>query len=1054
MPGRPHNTTIGFFDLPDDARKKMYEGVLKLTHPIFLFQDGDTRVETFAPDRPPHWLALLHTSHQMHQEAAAILYSTNVYTMLDADGQGSKLIQGFLRCIGSGHAKTLSHLCITFPTIQRNLGGFQLGPDGAKMIELIRAECSKLEILETHLAGKLAIHLTETDRSVPDFTLEALTDLDRHVRSISSIRRFIVRVYSGRPAAHRMEVMRALGWEVLPANKDECIAAQDLGSSSRGYAIDLFQLDAEPGAAARQGGSESLIFHLTGFPGDVQELSQHGVDVRSTAWSADIWTAAFHEAVEKVGEDIDQAIIKGKDAEQLLKELERLDMDSSQRSAFSRGHEFLKTLQVPLQTFKMGLDLASPFTAIEPTTSVVVGVLRAVTAMAITLAGTKPDLAESVAAMLEQMSYIDDCDTLGQKANRLDIHQLTGGSQAINCDVRLNITPNWENTGPTKLAWAFLQTKDSPAGRTSQILSALTLALLEQLPGLKKTFYDWYKKHQASNNIDPGTDASKLTEFLTGIIGTLERPLYFVIDGLEECDRQSQHGVLELLKALQRNTPTVKSVVSSRPQQEMFAQIGAKYQVYLTPNARRDEIITRYMVTTGLPDLSEDVQTYLMDRLSRMACGSAVWLKMIVDLIACHRISQIGPMKRFFDGGSLPRTLTQLYDTLLSRYALDDAENLNLAKTALKMLAVAYRPLSISELAWAVALAIHGAEVSTIAALNDFVDHQRVLSLISPFVSLIDFGDIRRHQVRVAHQSVKEFIMEHLSPKLTSCDSTSHRLSASNSSQGLNVWAFNICTVYLLLDEVGQSDLFSDELTAIEALPPETDLFQENTKSAECDLSCTWETWEERMICYDPIERGFGGFLVYSSCYWLNHLAETTTELDSCLERVEGICRAGSTRLRNWIQQYRRPGCTIQPRFLFEDELYDPLSITCLFGSESMLWHVLANADFCKDVYHPHSVRRAVEQVLQWGDLARTHMLAALRPELWVQITKAQLSWLVISQWSIQDSGRRDWDAVFNLLRRTGGGLGSGPSAEELRSFALQRNCPPMFQLYDTELRP
>ena len=212
----------------------------------------------------------------------------------------------------------------------------------------------------------------------------------------------------------------------------------------------MFQLDAESGAAVRQGGSESLIFHLTGFPGDVQELSQHSVDVRSTAWSADIWTAAFHEAVEKVGEDIDQAIIKGKDAEQLLKEIERLDMDSSQRSAFSRGHDFLKTLQVPLQTFKMGLDLASPFTAIEPTTSVVVGVLRAVTAvscartwaltgapahwnmchgadvlqMAITLAGTKPDLAESVAAMLEQMSYIDDCDTLGQKANRLDIHQV------------------------------------------------------------------------------------------------------------------------------------------------------------------------------------------------------------------------------------------------------------------------------------------------------------------------------------------------------------------------------------------------------------------------------------------------------------------------------------------------------------------------------------------------------------------------------------------------------------------------------------------------------
>lgn len=221
MPRRPHDTTIGFFDLPNDARKKIYEGVLKLPHPIFLFQDGDTRVETFAPDRPPQWLALLHTSHQMHQEAAAILYRTNVFTLLDADGQGSELLQGFLRRIGKGHAKTLSHLCITFPTIERNAGGFQLAPDGAKMLELIRAECPKLEILEAHLAGRPAIHLTEADRSMPDFTREALTHLDRHVKSIPSIQRFIVRVYSRRPAAQRMEVMRGFGWDVLPANRDE-----------------------------------------------------------------------------------------------------------------------------------------------------------------------------------------------------------------------------------------------------------------------------------------------------------------------------------------------------------------------------------------------------------------------------------------------------------------------------------------------------------------------------------------------------------------------------------------------------------------------------------------------------------------------------------------------------------------------------------------------------------------------------------------------------------------------------------------------------------------
>ncbi|KAI7451892.1 hypothetical protein KC336_g11 [Hortaea werneckii] len=37
------------------------------------------------------------------------------------------------------------------------------------------------------------------------------------------------------------------------------------------------------------------------------------------------------------------------------------------------------------------------------------------------------------------------------------------------------------------------------------------------------------------------------------------------------------------------------------------------------------------------------------------------------------------------------------------------------------------------------------------------------------------------------------------------------------------------------------------------------------------------------------------------------------------------------------------------------------------------------------------------------------------------------LSWVVLSQWSIQDSGRRSWDAVFDFLRRHGDELGPGP---------------------------
>ena len=35
------------------------------------------------------------------------------------------------------------------------------------------------------------------------------------------------------------------------------------------------------------------------------------------------------------------------------------------------------------------------------------------------------EFAKQIGEMLEQISYIDDCDTLGQKANKKDIHEVT-----------------------------------------------------------------------------------------------------------------------------------------------------------------------------------------------------------------------------------------------------------------------------------------------------------------------------------------------------------------------------------------------------------------------------------------------------------------------------------------------------------------------------------------------------------------------------------------------------------------------------------------------------
>ena len=97
--------------------------------------------------------------------------------------------------------------------------------------------------------------------------------------------------------------------------------------------------------------------------------------------ASDRWSAAYRDAVLSLGKDLDIAILKGKNVAQLFEELQRTDLEAFQESAFSRGVKYLHSIKVPLESFKLALDLASPLTSVEPTAATVFGVVRSVTAV-------------------------------------------------------------------------------------------------------------------------------------------------------------------------------------------------------------------------------------------------------------------------------------------------------------------------------------------------------------------------------------------------------------------------------------------------------------------------------------------------------------------------------------------------------------------------------------------------------------------------------------------------------------------------------------------------
>jgi hypothetical protein len=104
-------------------------------------------------------------------------------------------------------------------------------------------------------------------------------------------------------------------------------------------------------------------------------------DIGSVIVSSDLWSAAYREAIENLGDEIDIAILNGKNVAQLFKELEEIGKGVTHESAFLRGVRYLRSLQVPLERFKLALDLASPLTSFEPTAATVFGVVGGVTAV-------------------------------------------------------------------------------------------------------------------------------------------------------------------------------------------------------------------------------------------------------------------------------------------------------------------------------------------------------------------------------------------------------------------------------------------------------------------------------------------------------------------------------------------------------------------------------------------------------------------------------------------------------------------------------------------------
>jgi hypothetical protein len=224
MSGSSSESVLGFLRLPIEIRNDIYQRVLTLSNPLYLFQDPGSRVETFSPEIHSQWLAFLYINRQIYYEARAVLYGRNHFTLMEVEiaQHRSSLLKSFINTIGPLNAGFLSHISISFPatenrkTSEDQPGKIRLREDSLQSLQLLQTQCTRLRTLETLVSGKNYTNLIKADNQ---FAREALSEVNAQFRGIASLNKIIVRIYSGTPSPSTREFMQGLGWVVLLSNR-------------------------------------------------------------------------------------------------------------------------------------------------------------------------------------------------------------------------------------------------------------------------------------------------------------------------------------------------------------------------------------------------------------------------------------------------------------------------------------------------------------------------------------------------------------------------------------------------------------------------------------------------------------------------------------------------------------------------------------------------------------------------------------------------------------------------------------------------------------------
>lgn len=289
----------------------------------------------------------------------------------------------------------------------------------------------------------------------------------------------------------------------------------------------------------------------------------------------------------------------------------------------------------------------------------------------------------------------------------------------------------------------FCKAGDSTLDNVDRLIRTLAMQLAlaapearEKLQALKEEGFQTEK-----------ADAYAFSRLIRDTITVVSRPIFVVIDGLDECfggEAGVDNAIETLLDGLQKLE--VKLLVSSRPTPEITQAMGRCPKRPLTFEDSRDDIklyvAMRVNKSKGLQKGFARINKDASDFLSEKSQGNFLWVSIVLNLL--DRTPSVKAFQKAIE--TLPKGIAGVYDRVLDK--LVTAETFEMASAILVCVLFSVRPMTIAELQVAVGLL-----VDEVLDLQEFVE-----SNCGSFLGIVPGKD--GPNVHIVHETFRSYITD------------------------------------------------------------------------------------------------------------------------------------------------------------------------------------------------------------------------------------------------------------------------------------------------------